>query len=91
MKNYSAISEMYYGNRGNNEVISMSEDERKSLDRLVDIENKFLEVIKDDKNLIDIYNKLSSEQSEQNAVSLEKVYKEGFRFGFLMALDVLDK
>ncbi|MBR3804074.1 MAG: hypothetical protein IKJ14_01835 [Clostridia bacterium] len=91
MKNYSAISEMYYGNRGGGENLICSNNEKESLTKLVKIENEFIEKIREDKSLLNIYNTLSNEQSELTALTMESVYKEGFRFGFLMALDVLDK
>lgn len=89
MKKYSAISEMYYGNRGSCGNINLNEEENESLTRLIDRENKFLEKIKNNKPVLDAYEKLSDEQCEQNALNNEHFYKEGFKFGFLMALDVL--
>ena len=90
MKNYSAISEMYYGNRGNAESITISKQEKESLRKLIEIENMFLKEIKDDKSLLEIYEKMQNEQCNQSALNYETAYKEGFRFGFLMAMDILN-
>ena len=91
MKNYSAISEMYYGNRGSHEDIKLNAEEKESLTKIVEIENEFVKDIKDNEKLSGAYNQLSNEQSNLNGLIMESAYKEGFRFGFLMALDVLDK
>ena len=90
MKNYSAISEMYYGNRGNAENITTSIQEKESLSKLIEIENSFLKAISNDETLLDVYKKLQDEQNNQSALNDETAYKEGFRFGFLMAMDILD-
>ena len=90
MKNYSAISEMYYGNRGNAESITASKQEKESLGKLIEIENSFLKVIINDETLLDVYKKLQDEQNNQSALNFETAYKEGFRFGFLMAMDILN-
>ena len=90
MKNYSAISEMYYGNRGNAESITTSKQEKESLGKLIEIENSFLKVISNDETLLDVYKKLQDEQNNQSALNFETAYKEGFRFGFLMAMDILN-
>ncbi len=90
MKNYSAISEMYYGNRGNAENITISKREKESLSKLIEIENVFLREISDNKTLLDVYEKLQNEQNNQSALNVETAYKEGFRFGFLMAMDILN-
>ena len=90
MKNYSAISEMYYGNRGNAENITTSKQEKESLSKLIEIENVFLKAISNDETLLDVYKKLQDEQNNQSALNVETAYKEGFRFGFLMAMDILN-
>lgn len=88
MKNYSAIKEMFYGNRGNCESINVSNEENTILTKVVERENEFLNLIKNDNKLIEIYHKLSAEIGEMSALHSASAYEEGFKFGFLMALDI---
>ena len=41
------------------------------------------------KNAINLYKKLDDAVTELNALNIENSYVEGFRFGVLMAIDVL--
>ncbi len=89
MKNYSAIKEMFYGNRGNCESIRLSEEESNVLLKVVESEEKFLKLIENDDNITDLYSKLNAQIGEMSALNSANAYEEGFRFGFLMALDIL--
>lgn len=89
MQNYSAIKEMFYGNRGNYESVNLSAEEKSLLAKVVEIEGKFLKLIKNEDKVIDLYDELNAQVGELHALNFASAYEEGFRFGFLMALDVL--
>ena len=90
MKNYSAIKEMFYGNRGNCESIKVSKEEKDVLAKVSENEEEFLSLIKKDIKLVETYNKLNAQIGEMGALNSATAYEEGFRFGFLMAMDILN-
>ena len=90
MKQYSAIKEMFYGNRGNHESMILSKEERKVSNEAGELENELLNELKKTPDLLALYDRLRDRELETCALNLESAYVEGFRFGFLMALDVLE-
>ena len=91
MKNYSAILEMYLGNRGSYDSIKPTKLEMDKLDKIVSLENEFIDKLGVNSELKVLYNNLDDKISELNVLSIENAFCEGFRFGFLMAIDVFDK
>ncbi len=89
MKNYSAILEMYYGNRGSYDTLKPTKEEKIKLNKICSIEKEFLTTLTSNKNAINLYKKLDDAVTELNALNIENSYVEGFRFGVLMAIDVL--
>ena len=90
MGKYSAIKEMFYGNRGNHESMILSKEEREVSNEAGELESALLNELKKTPDLIKLYEKLRDRELETCALNLESTYSEGFRFGFLMALDVLE-
>ena len=89
MENYSAIKEMFYGNRGNYDSIKLSIEGKNALDKVVETEESFIKMLNDKPQIIEAYKNLNARINEMNATNFEDAYIEGFRFGFLMALDIL--
>lgn len=91
MKNYSAILEMHLGNRGSYDSIKPTKLEMDKLEKIVSLENEFIDKLGVNSELKVLYNNLDDKISELNVLSIENAFCEGFRFGFLMAIDVFDK
>lgn len=88
MKNYSAILEMYRANRGTYNTLKPTEEEKTKLSEIVNLENKLLKELHNSPHLIKLYNNIDEAVVELNILNNESTYIEGFRFGFLIALDV---
>ena len=88
MKKYSAIKDMYYGNRGGLDTIKIKNEEMLVLDVINESEELLLKKLSQNPELLQIYKKLDDAIGELNLIENEQNYIEGFRFGFLMAMDV---
>ena len=89
MKKLSPILQMFYGKRGNSDLVACT----KEYSRLADIAGKFdqafREKIKDNNELLSLFDKVLDSNADLHCESVDLHYVEGFRFGFLMALDVI--
>ena len=90
MKKYSAIKEMFYGNRGVNETIKFDKDDVIFLDAITKNEELLLKRLDSMPDALEIYKKLDNAISEYYLLESERYYVEGFKFGFLMAMDVFN-
>ena len=90
MKKYSAIKEMYYGNRGTHDTIRLKNAETLILKVITENEDILLKKLSQKPEILEIYKKLDGAISELNLIENEHYYIEGFKFGFLMAMDVFD-
>ncbi len=90
MKKYSAIKEMYYGNRGPYDTIKIKNNETLVLNVINESEELLLKKLSQKPEILEIYKKLDNAIGELNLIENEHYYIEGFRFGFLMAMDVFD-
>ena len=89
MYKYSAIKEMYYGNRGQQDTIKIAKEDRKILDVIIECEEVLRNRLDKTPELLNTFIKFDNAVSELKVVELENYYREGFRFGFLIAMDVL--
>ena len=90
MEKYSAIKEMYYGNRGGHENFKMGKEEKRIVNRIVENEKQLLKKLSKIPEILEIYKKLDDAMCELACIENERCYAEGFRFGFLMAKDVFE-
>ena len=86
----SAIKDMYYGNRGKLDTIKINNEEVLVLDVINDTEELLLKKLSQEPEILEIYKKLDNAISELSIIENEHFYIEGFRFGFLMAMDIFD-
>ncbi len=87
---YSAIKEMFYGNRGQHDTIKIEDEDVEVLDTIIECEDILKDKLKDNPEILDIYTKLDNAISELNLIEIEHYYIEGFKLGFLMAMDIFD-
>ena len=90
MGKYSAIREMYYGNRGQHDTIVIDDEEVKCLDVITECEEMLINELKKTVNLLKIFESYQEAVFDLNSIENEHYYAEGFRFGFLMAMDIFD-
>ncbi len=90
MKKYSAIKDMYYGNRGVNETIKIENEEKLVLSAIIKNEELLFKKLSQKPKILKIYKKLENAIGELTLIENERYYIEGFRFGFLMAMDVFE-
>lgn len=85
----SAIEEMLFSNRGNLDSIKNSEEGEKLLDEVVATDEALRAKLDPEQTeLLKKFQQAIDDASFQDNI---EYYKEGFRFGFLLALDVLDE
>ena len=85
----SAILQMFYGERGDVECVEMTKELRAALGVLVETNEKMRGELQEKADVLALYEKVCGAFDETHALESECYYTEGFRFGFLMALDVL--
>ncbi len=90
MKNYSAIKDMFYGNRGKHDSIKIKNEEISVLDIINESEELLIKKLNEQPELLKIYKKLDNAISKLSLIEIEHYYIEGFKFGFLMAIDIFD-
>lgn len=86
---YSAIEKMYYGERGQGELLNMSEEYKQSHNEFSALYKKFREKIEEDPDLLELFDQVMDAYSDAHAVDLKDRYAAGFRFGALMQMDIL--
>lgn len=85
----SAIEEMLFSNRGNLDSIKNSEEGERLLDEVVATDEALRAKLDPEQTeLLKKFQQAIDDASFQDNI---EYYKEGFRFGFLLALDVLDE
>ena len=90
MKKYSAIREMFYGNRGQNDTIQIEDEDVKVLDVIIECDDYLRDKLSISPELLEKYKKFDDAKSDLSSIENEHYFAEGFRFGFLMAIDVFD-
>ncbi len=90
MKKYSAIKDMYYGNRGGHDTIKIKNEEVSVLDVIIECEDLLFKKLGQNPEILEIYKKLDYAIGELTCIENEHYYIEGFRFGFLMAMDIFN-
>ena len=90
MKKYSAIREMFYGNRGQNDTVQIEDEDVKVLDVITECDDYLRNKLSSAPELFEKYKKFDDAVSELGLIENEHYFAEGFRFGFLMAMDVFD-
>ena len=89
MKDKSLIAQIFYKERGNYETIPQSEKYKKALQVLVEKDEEMRAQLKNLPDLLQIYNDVTWAEGDLNCKSVEDHFLEGFRVGFLLALDVV--
>ncbi len=82
----SAIMQMYYGERGNYELTPLSEVYRERLKAYVQNDAELCKALTHEQ--LELHKKTTESLEALHAEAVENNYLEGFRFGFLMGLDV---
>lgn len=89
MKSISTILDILYGNHPNYEDFDFGQEFANKISELSKCENALLESLKD-KPECDCFKKYRDTFSRIESIENDVFYKEGFRLGFLLAMDVFD-
>ena len=90
MKKYSAIKDMFYGNRSGFDSIRIKNEEVSVLDVINENEELLLKELSLKPEILEIYKRLDNALGEFNLIESEHYYIEGLKFGFLLAMDIFD-
>ena len=88
MEKYSAIKDMYYGRRGDGQLIQPSEEYHEHAAKQNDIAEKLKERLKDDEEGLELLDQMFWESAGAEAAAVDQHYREGFSFGVLMGLEI---
>ena len=84
----SAIEQLFNGTFAQIEKIKSSEE---LLTAVIECDEKLKELLKDNQEALDAYEKLRNALDKSDCEELLAFYKEGFRNGFQIALDGMDE
>ena len=87
----SAIREIFYGRFADIENLKPSEEQLKSLDVVIECDEKLTALFKDNQEVLDLFEKFKRALDDNAGAEAFAFYKEGFRNGFQIALDVMDE
>lgn len=87
----SAIEQMCSGLRGTYESVQPTDKQSEIMSKVCETDNKLTELLKDDKEATELFNQFKDAIDEANSEECETFYKEGFRFGVLMGIDILNE
>ena len=90
MRKYSAIQEMYYGQRGDGQLIPTNEEYHEHSVKQAEIIEKLEGKFKEDKEGLALLEQLFNESSGMEAAAVEQHYREGFAFGVLMGMEIAE-
>ena len=88
MKTYSAIMDMYYGRRGDGQLIKPSEEYHERSNRVYEIIERLQEKLKEDAECLKLLDDLFLASAGTEAAATDQHYREGFSFGVLMGLEI---
>ena len=90
MENNEIIKNIFLGNVGNCDCIPQSREYEEAENCFDKLDKEFRELLKDKSELLDKYNQISTTLVDMLEQTEIDHFVEGFRFGFLLALDVLN-
>ena len=86
---YTAIEQMYHGDRGKGELLEASKEFKLCYDAFCMLHDKFREKIKNKPQLLNMFDEVIDALEEAHAVDARDSYAAGFRFGALIQMDIL--
>ncbi len=84
----SAISDMFYGRRGQLDQLPVTEEYRKQFNEFFVYQKELEEKLKQNPDLLQLYKQVLNSYDEVVCIQVEDYYAEGFRYGVLIGLDV---
>ena len=90
MKKYSAIQEMYYGQRGDGQLIPTNEEYHEHSVKQAEIIEKLEGKLKDDKEGLELLEQLFFEGAGMESAAVAQHYREGFAFGVLIGIEIAE-
>ncbi len=91
MKHKSAIMQMFYGERGSFDCIKHSREYFDINDEVLQVESKINKYFKKDPNALELFKKYDEVVTKLDCKSCDDHFLEGFRFGVLLGIDVLNE
>ena len=87
---YSAIKDLYYGERGDSELIEPSEKIRELFEKVNERREEMEKLLENYSDIKIAFLKFIDAQEELRLTIMHEYYAEGLRFGVLLGLDVAD-
>ena len=90
MEKYSAIQEIYYGQCNSGKNIKPNKEYRERSKKRCEIEDKLKEKLKGDTEGLQLLEEMAWAHAGMEAAITEQYYREGFSFGMLLGLEVIE-
>ena len=87
----SAITELFYGALPKIETMKPSKAKLKILDTVIECDEKLTELFKENQEALVLYETFKLALDESAGEEAAAFYREGFRNGFRLALDVMEE
>ena len=87
----SAIEQLFYGTFADIEKLKLTEQQLKSLDAVIECDEKLRELLKGNEEALGVFEKFKRAVDDNAGEEVLAFYKEGFRNGFQIALDAMDE
>ena len=90
MEKKSAIMQMYYMEKGNYNTVKITEEEKRLQTIMSSLQSELKEKLHKQPEVFELHQKFCDTFNDLLVEESENLFVEGFRFGFLMALDVFE-
>ncbi|MGN1137327.1 MAG: DUF6809 family protein [Oscillospiraceae bacterium] len=87
----SAIEQMCSGLRGTYESVQPTDKQSEIMSKVCEADTKLTAMLKSNIEATELYNQFKNAIEEANSEECETFYKEGFRFGVLMGIDIINE
>ena len=88
MNRYSAIKDMYYGRRGDGQLIKPTKEYHEQFSKLNDISEKLKDKLNGDCEGLELLEAFFWASAGVEAEAVAQHYSEGFSFGLLMGIEI---
>ena len=79
---------MFYGNRGDGQLIKPNEEYLKESNRVATLAENLKEKLKDNKEGLELLDAFFGASSSVEAAAVEQYYRKGFSFGLMMGIEI---
>lgn len=88
---YSAIEDMYYARKGSFNNAKLSKEMLEQIDKVLACDKKMKELLEGEPDFLEVFEEYQEAVEGQLGIAVRDAFKQGFRFGALMGMDILEE